>query len=332
MGSNKRIFSNNRKERPHSNRQYEQRLVAAIDLGTNSNRLLIANSVGEPVFRDVNHVALGEKLAETGRFGKQAMNRAACSFMNFAEMMQLYNVQCYRAIATAACRMSSNTAEFLDEIKKTTGIEVEVISEYEEARLTLLGARLNAPKDTRYLLVYDLGGGSTEVTLATNSENPEILATVSIPLGARNATEMFGLNDYNAEGVAKLETAVKGYLQPFLDKIATIGYHGQAALISTSSTPLRLVSWIKKMPVYDKFAADGVMVTTAELDRLIGDILPLSYSELAASVYIGPLRAKIFVAACVIFRTIFRALGEDKLTASLKSAQEAIVSELIGEI
>ena len=330
MDSNKRIFSNKRAKKARAGSKSGQGVVAAMDLGTNSNRLLIVNGAGKPVFRDVNHVALGEKLAETGRFCPSAMNRAVCSFMNFAEMLEVYGVQRYRAIATAACRMSSNTAEFLAEIKKVTGIDVEVISEYEEARLTLLGARLNAPKDARYLLVYDLGGGSTEVTLATNSENPEILATVSVPLGARNATEMFGLDDYNAEGAAKLEAAVKTYLQPFLDKIAAVDYHGNAALISTSSTPLRLVSWIKKMPTYDKFAADGVTVSTGELDALIEKILPLPYPERAASVYIGPQRAKIFVAACVIFRTIFRALGEDKLTASLKSAQEAIVSELKG--
>lgn len=101
--------------------------------------------------------------------------------------------------------------------------------------------------------------------------------------------------------------------------------------MATSSTPLRLVSLIKKMPKYDKFASDGVTVATADLDRVIGEILPLSYAKRAESVYIGPQRAKIFVAALVIFRTIFRALGEAELTASLKSAQEAIVAELAAE-
>lgn len=303
--------------------------VAAMDLGTNSNRLLIADRNGVPLFRDVYHVALGEKLAENGHFCRQAMDRAVNSFMNFAEYLDAYNVKRYRAIATAACRMSANTAEFLQEIKQSSGIEVEVISEYEEARLTLLGARLNAPADARYLLVYDLGGGSTEVTLATNGEVPKILATVSIPLGARNATEMFNLYNYNPDGAAALQQAVAGYLQPFLDKIAAIDYHGQAALISTSSTPLRLVSWIKQMPEYDKFAADGVTVATAELDRLIEQILPMPYPERAASIYIGPQRAKIFVAALVIFRTVFQMLREDKMVASLKGAQEAIVFSLL---
>lgn len=302
--------------------------VAAMDLGTNSNRLLIADTAGNAVYRDVKHVALGEGLAESGKFCRRATERAICSFMDFAEMMKLYNVRRYRAIATAACRMSANTADFRAEVKRTSGVDIEVISEYEEARLTLLGARLNAPAGKKYLLVYDLGGGSTEVTLATNAATPEILATVSVPLGARNATEMFGLADYNEAGAKALEEAVLKYLEPFFAQTAGIDYHGQAALVATSSTPLRLVSLIKQMPKYDKFASDGVTVATADLDRVIGEILPLPYAKRAESVYIGPQRAKIFVAALVIFRTIFRALGEAELTASLKSAQEAIVAEL----
>ena len=299
--------------------------------GTNSNRLLIADTAGNAVYRDVKHVALGEGLAESGKFCRRATERAICSFMDFAEMLKLYNVRRYRAIATAACRMSANTAAFRAEVKRTSGVDIEVISEYEEARLTLLGARLNAQAGKKYLLVYDLGGGSTEVTLATNAATPEILATVSVPLGARNATEMFGLANYNEAGAKALEEAVLKYLEPFFAQTAGIDYHGQAALVATSSTPLRLVSLIKKMPKYDKFASDGVTVATADLDRVIGEILPLSYAKRAESVYIGPQRAKIFVAALVIFRTIFRALGEAELTASLKSAQEAIVAELAAE-
>ena len=132
--------------------------VGAIDLGTNSSRLLIVDKNLEPVFRDVRHVALGEKLAETGKFCDIAMERAICSFMDFKEMMEIYNVKKYRAIATAACRISNNTKDFIEDIKKSSGLDIDVISEYEEARLTHKGATLNASKDKKYLFVYDLGG------------------------------------------------------------------------------------------------------------------------------------------------------------------------------
>lgn len=302
--------------------------VAAMDLGTNSSRLLIADKQGNALYRDVKHVALGERLAESGCFCQEAMERAICSFMDFAEMMKLYNVTSYRAIATAACRMSSNTADFKAEVKKSSGVEIEVISEFEEARLTLKGACLNAPSRPKYLFVYDLGGGSTEVTFATNTATPEILATYSIPLGARNATEMYHLQDYDVNGAAALEAEVKRQLADFLAKVRGYADYGDAAVISTSSTPLRLAAWILKLDGYDKFAADGKTVSTADLDALIEQILPLSYEERAKSVYVGANRAKIFVAACVIFRTIYQALGATEVVASLKGAQEAIISEL----
>lgn len=303
--------------------------VAAMDLGTNSNRLLIVDDKGKTVFRDVSHVALGEGLAATGRFCQTAISRAVTSFMVFADFLELYQVRNYRAIATAACRMSQNTEFFLAEVKKTSGIDVEVISEVEEARLTLKGASLNAPKDKKYLLVYDLGGGSTEVTLALNGETPEILETISIPLGARNATEIFNLREFNQNGVEALTAEVQRYMADFVAKINAYDYKENVALIATSSTPLRLVSWIKNMPSYDKFKADGVTVKVEELETLIERILPLSLEEKLKSVYIGRTRAEIIVAACVIFRTIYRAFGVATMTASLKSAQEAIVSELL---
>jgi len=301
---------------------------AAMDLGTNSNRLLIVDQKREPVYRDVRHVALGDGLAENGYFSELAMERAICSFMDFSEMMKVYGVTKYRAIATAACRMSDNTPAFIEEVKKASGVDLEVISEFEEARLTLLGARLNAPNDKKYLFVYDLGGGSTEITLATNTSTPEILTTISVPLGARNATEIFHLSDYNQKGAEELEAAVNKYVNQFLDKIKDVDYKDNTALIATSSTPLRLAAWVSEQGKYDKFLADGVVVKTSQLDLLIEKVLKMNFEERAASPYVGRNRAGIFVAALIIFRAIYHGLGCDELTASLKGAQEAIVAEL----
>ena len=301
---------------------------AAMDLGTNSNRLLIVDDKCQVAYRDVRHVALGEKLAESHRFCPQAIERAICSFMDFSEMLKTYRVKKYRAIATAACRMSSNTDDFIQDVKDASGIDIDVISEFEEARLTLLGAKLNAPKNKKYLLVYDLGGGSTEITLATNDDNPQILATVSIPLGARNSTEMFHLTEYDEQNALALQTKVLQYMEPFMKDIQKFDYLDNSALIATSSMPLRLVSWILQHPKYDKFAADGVEVSLTKVDEVIDQILTMNLDQRCESVYIGPTRGPIFVAAAVIFRTIYRSLGQKSLIASLKSAQEAIVAEL----
>ncbi len=303
--------------------------VAALDLGTNSNRLLVVDNKGQAVYRDVRHVALGEGLAENKCFCEKAMDRAICSYMDFNEMMSVYGVKKYRAIATAACRMSTNTKSFLEDVKKSSGIDVEVISEYEEARLTLKGAKLNAPKDKKYIFVYDLGGGSTEITLATNEDNPKIITTISIPLGARNATEMYNLKNYNKNGALKLRADVEKYVDDLLSGIKDVDYEGNVALIATSSTPLRLAACYKKMPKYDKFASDGVVVPVKELDKIISKMIRFGYKERVNSPYIGPNRAPIFVAALVIFRAIYKKLGVNDMVASLKAAQEAIVDELL---
>lgn len=305
--------------------------VAAIDLGTNSCRVLVADTNGNDVFRDVRHVALGEGLAESGSFCDVSMKRAVNAFSDFSKVLKKYNVKKYRAIATAACRMSSNTQDFLARVKEASKVDVDVISEYEEARLTLKGAKLNAPKDKKYLFVYDLGGGSTEVTLATNEDNPKILATISIPLGARNATEIFNLEDYNNMGATRLADDVSRFMNKFKKQIEDIDYKGNTALVATSSTPLRLAAWLTNMDTYDKFRADGVTVTTEALDDLIANVLLMDYKKRLHSVYIGKCRAKIFVAALIIFRAIYQELEATELTASLKSAQEAIVAELVGK-
>lgn len=303
--------------------------VAALDLGTNSNRLLIVDKNGTPIFRDVRHVALGEGLAENKCFCKKAMERAICSYMDFSEMMKMYGIEKYRAIATAACRMSTNTASFLGSVKEASNIDVEVISEYEEARLTLKGAMLNAPKDKKYIFVYDLGGGSTEITLATNEEKPNILATISIPLGARNATEMYDLRNYNRNGALKLRADVEKYVDELLGKVKDIDYKEDVALIATSSTPLRLAAAYKNLAKYDKFLSDGVSVPIKELDKIISSMIKMGYKQRVNSPYIGPNRAPIFVAALVIFRAIYKKLPVNEMVASLKAAQEAIVDELL---
>ncbi len=303
--------------------------VAALDLGTNSNRLLVVDESGKAILRDVRHVALGEGLAENKYFCDKAMERAVSSYVDFSETMKKYGIKKYRAIATAACRMSTNTVNFLHEVKAASGVDVEVISEYEEARLTLKGAKLNAPNDKKYIFVYDLGGGSTEITLATNEENPNILATISIPLGARNATEMYDLKNYNRAGALKLRADVEKYVDELLDSIKDIDYNKNVALIATSSTPLRLAAAYKQMAKYDKFEADGVVVPIKELDKIISSMLKFSYKQRSNSPYIGPNRAPIFVAALVIFRAIYKKLGVNDMVASLKAAQEAIIDELL---
>lgn len=227
--------------------------------------------------------------------------------------------------------MASNGAAFVEKVRAETGIGIEVVDGYEEARLNLKGALINVKGKAPYVLVYDLGGGSTEITLATNDDKPEILYTVSIPWGARNATEAFGLENYEPEKAEKLRNEIRQQVGSFCIGCKLKEYEGKVCCVATSSTPLRLTSWIRQYGEYDRDRADGEEVGVDEMDRVIGEINALPREKLAKVPYVGEKRSFIFQAASIIFKTIYDGLGVRKLTASLKSAKDGIIDELVEE-
>ena len=165
----------------------EKRNLAAIDLGTNSCRLMIADAQGNELFATSIATKLGEGMYANMRFTDEAVKRGLNAFAEYAEIMKQYNVGKYRAIATASCRMASNGADFVEQVEQNCGIKIDIVDGGEEALLNLKGAVLNAPKTAEYVVVYDLGGGSTEISLAKLRPELEIVHTVSIPWGARNS-------------------------------------------------------------------------------------------------------------------------------------------------
>src|SRR5574344_2229988 len=190
--------------------------LAVIDLGTNSCRLTITDNKGNMIYREAKTIKLGEGMSKNMCFTSEAIARELSCFSHFAELMNDYEVKDYRAIATVSCRMASNGAEFVKMVEECCGLKLDVISTREEAILNLRGAILNVPKNAEYVLVYDLGGGSTEITLAINDDEPKVLYTISIPLGARNSAEMFDLIEHDEEKANKLSAEVKKYVQDFL--------------------------------------------------------------------------------------------------------------------
>lgn len=301
--------------------------LAAIDLGTNSCRLSITDADGRQLYRDSIATMLGEGLHANKRFSDAAVNRGLKAFDTYAKIMKNHEVGPYRAIATAACRIAQNGADFVAEVARQTGIRLEVIDGYEEARLSLKGALLNAPANAEYAVVYDLGGGSTELSFARIADT-KILHTVSIPWGARNAAEAFGLAEFNAEHNQKLSAEIAAYTDDFVQKSKLEQYRPQTCLLATSSTPLRLVSIANRWGIYEREKSDGQILRTAAADKIIADIYQTTLEQRIESPYIGENRAPIMIAACTIFKTIYDHLGFDRLTASLKSAQEGIIEEL----
>ena len=302
--------------------------LAAIDLGTNACRLMVVDSKGNLIYRDSISTKLGEGMYSNMCFTDEAIKRGLDAFSEYAKILEKYNVKKYRAIATASCRMASNGMEFVENVNKQTGIKIDVIDGAEEAYLNLKGALLNADKNAKYALVYDLGGGSTEITLATNEENPQILHTVSIPWGARNSAEAFNLENFDEKNQQKLQAEINSYVQNFMLQSELEKYKDSCCLIATSSTPLRLASMIYNDEEYDRIKSDGRVLNCTDIDKVIADIYEMSLEKRQDSKYIGKNRASIIISGCIIFKCIYDNLGFKKMIASLKSAQDAIVKEL----
>jgi len=303
--------------------------LAAIDLGTNSCRLLIADEHGHEMFKNAVPTRLGEGMTKNNRFTDDAMARGIECFCMFKMFMDEYNVRKYRAVATAACRMAENGVEFAHKVKQQANINLEVIDGYEEARLNLLGAMANVKdENVKYVVVYDLGGGSTEITLATKEKNPKILHTISIPWGARNSAEKFEIGDYDCKKAEKLASVISSYSRKFVDDANLLRYKNEICFVATSSVPLRLAHIAYDWSVYERERADGVVVSTSEFDRAIDKVYLMDEKQRLAHPCIGQSRADIFTAACVIFSQIYCDLGANKIVASLKSAVDGMIMEL----
>ena len=304
---------------------------AAIDLGTNSCRLVIADEEGNYVCKDTISTKLGEGMHAQNKLTDEAQERTLECFFNFKKKIDKYNVSAnnVRAIATASCRLASNGEDFLRKVYHETMIKPDVISGEEEARLNVVGAMENVHSRAKFVLMYDLGGGSTEITLARRSKNPEIIHTISIPWGARNSSEAFNLHEYSDDSASLLRKEIKRWVDGFKQESNWEKYKDDVCVVATSSTPLRLVSMVKDFGEYDRERADGVTVKYPSVDKKIESVYNMSAEELADNRYIGEKRSMIFVAARVIFQTISQGLEVKEFTASLKSAKDGIIKELI---
>lgn len=303
---------------------------AGIDLGSNSCKIIICDENKKTLRIENTSTRLAEGMYKDNCITKEAIERCQKCFYEYRNLLDKYNVpqENVRAITTAACRMAKNGGDVVKMILAESGIKLEIIDGKEEAELNLKGAVEHVLEKSEYVVVYDLGGASTEVTLAKNSKNPEIISTVSIPWGARNSSEAFDLVEYDENRANKLRQEVDKSLETFFEKAGNIA-EKNVSFVATSSTPLRLVSMIRQFGCYDREKADGLIMSKAEMDEAIAKLLSAKRAELAKNPYIGDKRSYIFISAAVIFKQIYDRLGVDKITASLKSAKDGIVAELI---
>jgi len=314
------------------------RTYGALDLGTNNCRLLIARP-GPQGFVIVDAysrvVRLGEGLMEAGRLSDAAMDRTVAALAACADKLARRDVRLTRNVATEACRRASNGMRFVERVYQETGIALDVINAGEEARLAVLGCHMLIDGSGPPALVFDIGGGSTEVMLvapaSVESGDPEIIDWVSLPWGvvslAETEPQWAGAADREA-GYARMIARVSAGLDGFAGRIAARGVDA-VQLLGTAGTITTLASVEMGLPAYDRRRVDGSSVDARSLLALCRSIAIRSAAERARIACIGHDRAELIVAGCAIVDAILSRWPGDEVRVADRGIREGILRTLM---
>ena len=325
---------------------------AALDLGTNNCRLLIAAPTARG-FRIVDAysriVRLGEGLAGAGRLQEPAMERAIAALRVCADRVKRRNVLKVRAVATQACRMAENGPEFLEKVKGETGLELEIITPKQEAQLSVAGClNLFDRQGARAALVVDVGGGSTELSwVDLTDDNIEqhvrrfapqrlpIRAWLSIPIGVVTLAEQFPEGAEATEGwFREMVERVKGELAAFrhADPMREIFDADRAHLIGTSGAITSLAGMHLGLRRYDRSQVDGIWMTRDECEAAAGLLLGLTPAERADQPCIGPDRADLVLAGAAILQAVQELWPCTRVRVADRGLREGILMSLMSGV
>jgi exopolyphosphatase / guanosine-5'-triphosphate,3'-diphosphate pyrophosphatase len=305
---------------------------AAIDLGTNNCRLLVAEPTRAGGFRVLDSfsriVRLGEGVARTGALTEDAMDRTVAALKICARRLKRHGAMPLRAVATEACRRAKNAGALVARVEAEAGIRLEIVSEAEEARLAAIGCAPLLGRDYQGGLVFDIGGGSTEIIwLRRNGLAVETAFASSVPVGVVSLSETHA--DYAAHlsavtpifaDVAKAMAAVAG-------TFPATGQH----LLGTSGTVTTLAAVALGLPHYDRKKVDGGWHDTSALIDVAEGLVALTTPERAKLPCIGPARADLMTAGCAAFVAIARQWPCTRLRVADRGLREGILRELMGE-
>jgi exopolyphosphatase/guanosine-5'-triphosphate,3'-diphosphate pyrophosphatase len=315
---------------------YPVETIAALDLGTTSCRLLIAEVTPEGhqvVDSYVRVLRLGDELATRGHISKEATGRAISALKTCAEKLRHNNVTRMRCVATAACRTASNRDEFLEAIRSKTGLELEVISSAEEARLAIIGCADLLDSSTRYAIAFDIGGGSTEVMWMELFPHklPEIIDWTSLPLGVVTVAETLRNEPSQNDFLLKIRQAVAHEMKSFCDKAFI---HPQMRkqniqLIGTSGTITTLAALHKNLEKYDRTQVNGLNLSPDVIRKTISTLYSMTANEKLLHPCIGPMRADLVMGGVAIFEGIYDVFPIDPVRVADRGVREGILVDLM---
>jgi exopolyphosphatase/guanosine-5'-triphosphate,3'-diphosphate pyrophosphatase len=310
---------------------------AALDLGTNNCRLLVATpSTGG--FRVVDSfsriVRLGEGLVGTGRLSEAAMDRALTALRACAEKLARRPVRAVQAVATEACRRAANGASFLGRVEAETGLRLRTISAREEAELAVESCAPLLERGDRRALLFDIGGGSTEIAwirVHPERHTPELIGYLSVPVGVVTLSERCGAACFTEAGFHAVVDEVAERLAGFdaVHRIAQEIRAGGVRLIGTSGTVTTLAGVAMALPRYRRPLVDGQTLDADVADQALGDLFALGRQGLAAHPCVGPERVEFVLPGCAVYAAIRRVWPVPRLTVADRGLREGILLRLM---
>ena len=330
---------------------HNAQIYGALDLGTNNCRLLVARPSrrGFQVIDAFSRIIrLGEGVSQTGRMSEAAMQRTLDALKICSDKMRRRNVSRSRLIATEACRIAENGAEFVARVQEEIGLNIEVISRETEARLAVAGCASLIDRGCDWALVFDIGGGSTELiwvdlrqfspsrrqTLCDRAKvHTAIAAWTSLPIGVVTLAETFGGRVVDAEIFEAMIGCVVDKLGAFEAEhgFARHLLRDSAHLLGTSGTVTTLAGVHLRLASYSRSRVDGCWLTDDEIRLVTGELLGLSYEGRASQPCIGPERADLVLAGCAILEAIMRLWPCRRLRVADRGLREGILTSLIAE-
>jgi exopolyphosphatase/guanosine-5'-triphosphate,3'-diphosphate pyrophosphatase len=336
----------NRRRRPAADGE----VFAALDLGTNNCRLLVATPAASG-FRIVDSysriVRLGEGLTQSGRLAEAAMERAIGALTVCADKIRRRGVSRVRAVATQACRMAANGPQFVREVEAQTGLRLAIISPKEEARLAVSGCLNLIDLKAKAVLVLDVGGGSTELSWLDlggggfeprsrrfSRRRPPIEAWLSVPIGVVTLAERFPHGEAgDMAGFRNMVEAFKSEIAGFVraDGLREVFTAGTAHLIGTSGAITSLAGLHLGLPRYDRSRVDGLWMTRAECEAVAARLAGLTVAERGAEACIGPDRADLVLAGAAILQAVQEVWPCERVRVADRGLREGLLLSLMSD-
>jgi len=307
--------------------------VAAIDCGTNTIKLLVAevdgSALGRHLARETRMVRLGEGVDRTGRLSEAALGRAFAAIEDYARLIGEHAVDRIRFCATSATRDAANGADFAAGVRERLGCDIEVVTGAEEARLAFSGAvrhLRSTPVDP--VLVVDIGGGSTELVLGAGTSSEAVpRAAHSMDIGSVRLHERHLHTDPpTAAEVAACVADIDAHLDA-----SPVDVTAAATVVGVAGTVLTVVASALDLPEYDADAIDQAVVPVAQVREVVDRLVGLTVAERLELPYMHPGRADVIDAGSLILARVLARARVDSLLASEADILDGIAWSLVGE-